>query len=62
MSSRDESFETPQDDSYVSRSGDKEAAIPVQRDGADFEDPIDAETADSDEQLGASLLLLLPDL
>jgi hypothetical protein len=41
-----------QNDDYVSRPGQKEAGIPVQSDGADVEDPIDAETADSDATLG----------
>ncbi|KAF2748191.1 hypothetical protein M011DRAFT_486050 [Sporormia fimetaria CBS 119925] len=36
---------------YVSRSGQKQSAIPVQADEAPVEDPIDAATADSDEQL-----------
>jgi hypothetical protein len=39
-------------DDYVSRPGQKEAGIPVQSDSADIEDPIDAETADSDATLG----------
>ena len=38
------------DDAYVSRTGQE--AIPVQKDDAPVEDPIDAETADSDEALG----------
>jgi len=45
-----------QDNDYVSRTGQKQGPIPVQSDNADVEDPIDPNTADSDEQLG----LLLP--
>lgn len=41
-----------QDNDYVSRPGQKEAGIPVQSDDAPVEDPIDAEVANSDEQLG----------
>lgn len=41
------------DDSYVNRS-DQSESVPVQADDKDIEDPIDAETADSDEQLGTS--------
>jgi hypothetical protein len=32
----------------------KQAPVPLQSDGADFEDPVDPATADSDEQLGMS--------
>lgn len=39
------------DNDYVSRTGQKDT-IPVQSDDATVEDPIDAETADSDQQLG----------
>ncbi|OTB01294.1 hypothetical protein M426DRAFT_25744 [Hypoxylon sp. CI-4A] len=39
------------DNSYVSRSGHKNEAIPVRSDGEIVEDPIDASKADSDEQL-----------
>lgn len=45
-----------QDNDYVSRTGQSE--IPVQKDEAQIEDPIDAATADSDEQLGMFLCLL----
>jgi len=38
------------DNEYVSRTGQSE--IPVQKDNAPVEDPIDPKTADSDEQLG----------
>lgn len=38
-----------QDDSYIT--GGKES-IPVQSDGAPIEDPIQASSADTDEQLG----------
>lgn len=41
--------DTTQDD-YKSRTG--QSTIPVQSDDAAIEDPIDANTADSDEQLG----------
>ncbi|KUJ07629.1 uncharacterized protein LY89DRAFT_601276 [Mollisia scopiformis] len=40
-----------QDNDYVSRQGQKGGPIPVQSDGASVEDPIDPNTADSDEQL-----------
>ena len=38
------------DNDYKSRTG--QSHIPVQRDEAPVEDPIDPKTADSDEQLG----------
>lgn len=41
-----------QDNSYVSRPGEKHQPIPVQSDGMKVEDPVDANTADSDRQLG----------
>lgn len=41
-----------QDDSYVSRPGTKGENIGVQADSDPVEDPIDAEVADTDEQLG----------
>lgn len=41
---------TTQDD-YASRPGQKDV-VPVQSDNAEVEDPIDEETADSDQQLG----------
>jgi hypothetical protein len=41
-----------QDNDYVSRTGQKQGPIPVQSDSAAVEDPIDARTADSDEQSG----------
>ena len=41
------------DDSYASRTG--QSQIPVQKDDAPVEDPIDAATADSDETLRMSL-------
>lgn len=47
---------TTQDD-YVSRTGQKDV-VPVQSDNENVEDPIDAETADSDAQLGQFLLHL----
>ncbi|KAH6964403.1 hypothetical protein HG530_003735 [Fusarium avenaceum] len=40
-----------QEDSYVSRPGQKEQPIPVQSDSDRVEDPIDAEQADTDAQL-----------
>jgi hypothetical protein len=48
-----------QDNDYVSRTGQKQGPIPVQSDNDAVEDPIDGATADSDEQLGMSLLLFL---
>ncbi|EKD15238.1 hypothetical protein MBM_06454 [Drepanopeziza brunnea f. sp. 'multigermtubi' MB_m1] len=51
MSSQDIPRGDAQDNDYVSRPGQKEAGIPVQSDDAPVEDPIDPETADSDEQL-----------
>ena len=45
-----------QDSEYVSRTGQSE--IPVTKDDAPIEDPIDAETADSDKQLGKYSSLL----
>ncbi len=43
-----------QDNDYVSRTGQKQGPIPVQSDNDRVEDPINAGTADSDEQLGKS--------
>ena len=40
------------DNDYVSRTGQKEAPVPVQKDEDSVEDPIDPATADSDEVLG----------
>ena len=40
------------DDDYTSRTGQKNAPVPVQRDTDDVADPIDPATADSDETLG----------
>jgi len=45
--------DTQQND-YVSRPGQNAAGIPVQKDSAPIEDPIDPATADSDAQLGKS--------
>ena len=39
-----------QNNDYVSRTGQSE--IPVTKDGANIQDPIDPATADSDQQLG----------
>lgn len=52
--------DTTQDD-YKSRTGQGE--IPVVGDSTNIEDPIDANTANSDEQLGesAALKALMPD-
>lgn len=41
------------DNDYVSRPGQKDT-VPVQSDDAPVEDPVDSETADSDQQLGTS--------
>ena len=46
------------DDEYVSRTGQKQAEVPVQSDNDVVEDPIDAQTADSDAQLRKSALCL----
>jgi hypothetical protein len=43
--------DTQQND-YTSRTGQKQAPVPVQNDQDEVEDPIDAKTADSDQQLG----------
>ena len=40
------------DNDYTSRTGQKNAPVPVQKDTDAIDDPIDAATADSDEQLG----------
>ena len=40
------------DNDYTSRTGQKQAPIPVQSDNDTVEDPIDPATADSDETLG----------
>jgi hypothetical protein len=45
------------DNDYASRTGQSE--IPVQKDEAAIEDPIDADTADSDKVLGMRLLLYI---
>jgi hypothetical protein len=42
------------DNDYASRTG--QSTIPVQKDDASVEDPIDPATADSDATLGSSLL------
>lgn len=54
MSTRREDAPTGdvEDNSYISRQGNKNEPLPVQADGDRIEDPIDASTADSDEQLG----------
>ena len=72
MSSADDQYETQndrvtdgipagdaQENDYVSRTGQKQGPIPVQSDGADVEDPINPEMADSDEQLGMLKTLLM---
>lgn len=48
------------DNDYTSRVGQKTAPVPVQKDEDPVEDPIDPATADTDEQLGTSICLLLP--
>lgn len=40
------------DNEYTSRTGQKEAPVPVQSDNDAVEDPIDGDKADSDDQLG----------
>lgn len=40
------------DNDYVSRTGQKQAPVPVQSDNDTVEDPIDGDKADSDAQLG----------
>jgi len=57
MPSADDQYESQndavaQDNDYVSRTGQKQGPIPVQSEGAEVEDPINADTADSDQQLG----------
>ena len=47
-----------QDNDYVSRTGQSE--IPVQKDEASVEDPIDPNQADSDETLGMLLSTHIP--
>lgn len=59
MSSQDIPRGDAQDNDYVSRPGQKEAGIPVLSDDAPIEDPVDAEVADSDEQLGKDPFLPL---
>jgi hypothetical protein len=44
-----------QDNDYTMRTSQKGDPIPVQSDDAKVEDPIDAEVADSEEQLGIIL-------
>jgi hypothetical protein len=51
MSAQDIPTGEVQDNDYKSRTGQNE--IPVQADDKPVEDPIDAETADSDAQLGS---------
>ena len=71
MSSADEQYEQqndavsgdvpagdPKDNDYTSRSGQYQ--IPVQKDEAPVNDPIDPRTADSDETLGMSILPSAP--
>lgn len=47
------------DDSYVSRSGNKNEPLPVQSDSDRVIDPIDANVADTDAQLGMQTRLSL---
>lgn len=62
MSSNNTSGEIPsgdvKDNEYVSRSGQYQ--IPVQKDEAPVEDPINPATADSDETLGMQFEVSLP--
>lgn len=44
------------DNDYTSRTGQKNAPVPVQKDTDAVKDPIDPATADSDETLGTSSL------
>ncbi|KAM5362672.1 hypothetical protein ACJZ2D_012417 [Fusarium nematophilum] len=46
-----------QENSYVSRQGEKAEPIPVQADSDKIEDPIDPNMADTDVQLGMKLVL-----
>ncbi|GKT99554.1 hypothetical protein FLAG1_01025 [Fusarium langsethiae] len=48
-----------EDNSYVSRPGEKDQPIAVQADSDRVEDPIDAEQADTDAQLGKLATFLL---
>ena len=43
------------DPDYTSRTGQKDAPIPVQRDGDSIESAVNPATEDSDEQLGTSI-------
>jgi hypothetical protein len=55
MSSDDAPTGEFQDNSYVSRPGQKAETLAVQSDNTKVEDPIDPNTADTDEQLGTGL-------
>lgn len=48
-----------QDDTYVSRPGEKQDDIPVHADHADVETSVGAKTAHSEEQLGTYRIFLL---
>lgn len=48
-----------EDNSYVSRPGEKDQPVAVQADSDRVEDPIDAEQADTDAQLGKSYFFSL---
>lgn len=50
----------PKNDDYVSRTGQKEASVPVASDDDIVENNVSREQADSDEQLGKSLAFILP--
>jgi hypothetical protein len=54
MSSTDAPSGIATEDDYVSRTGQKQAPVPVQSDTDKVDDPIDAATADSDQQLGTT--------
>ena len=45
------------DDGYTSRTGQKTGPVPVQNDAAPVENPINPDTADSDEALGTLIFL-----
>lgn len=51
----DASSDTPANDDYVSRPGQKGEPVPVQPDKTSVDEPGSRENADSDEQLGTYL-------
>ena len=54
---RDAPSGVPSDNDYTSRTGQKQAPVPVQNDEDLVEDPIDPATADSDQTLRTSFAL-----